>query len=202
MLLLDSSDQYRSTNFQSEKVFLKDFIDNIDLEHRNVRMSLYTYGSSAFSQFTFDMYRTAGEMKQAVDFMWFATGDGKPESAIQFTVVDAFKDSNGDRECVPNILVVLTHLELSDAELIRNISQELDTRGIQCIFINMAGTSAQSNIQTLTKTSSAVLPVVDFASLETSAMNVFQMVLARTFFKNAIIYRSIMFYILTCSELL
>ena len=125
------------------------------------------------------MYTTADDMKQAVDYMWFATGDGKPEPAIQFTVVDAFKDSNGDRECVPNILVVLTHSALSDTVLIRNVSQELSTRGIQCLFINMAGTSAQSNIQILTNSSSAILPVVDFASLEASAVNVAQLVLAR-----------------------
>jgi len=179
VLLLDSSDKYRSASFQSEIVFLKDFIDNIDLENRNVRISLYTFGSSTFSQFTFDMYTTAGDMKQAVDYMWFATGDGKPEPAIQFTVVDAFKDSNGDRECVPNILVVLTHSALSDTVLIRNVSQELSTRGIQCLFINMAGTSAQSNIQILTNSPSAILPVVDFASLEASAVNVAQLVLAR-----------------------
>jgi len=179
VLLLDSSDKYRSVEFRSEKVFLKDFIDRLDPENTDARLSLYTYGSFAFSQFTLDMYSTAGEMKQAVDFMWVATGDGKPEPAIQRTVNEVFQDhSNGNRECVPNILVLLTHSELSDTLLINNVSEDLSSRLVQCIIINMAGTVAQTSFQTFTNGTTTVLQVDDFATLETSAASVVQNVKA------------------------
>jgi len=179
VLLLDSSDKYRSVEFQSEKVFLKDFVDRLDPENTDARLSLYTYGSSAFSQFTLDMYSTAGEMKQAVDFMWFATGNGTPEPAIQTTVNEVFQDhSNGNRECVPNILVLLTHSELSDTVLINNVSEDLSSMLVKCIIINMAGTVAQTAFQTLTNGTTTVLQVDDFATLETSAASVFQSVKA------------------------
>ena len=179
VVLLDSSDNHHSVNFQSEKVFLKDFIDRVDPENTDARLALYTYGRTSFGQFYLDTYRTADEMKQALLHMWFAAGEPKPEHAILTTLADAFQDSHGDRECVSNILILIAHSELSDTALITKVSKDLSARIVQCIVINMAGTAAQTTFQTLTNGTTTVLQVDDFASFATSAATVLQTVKAR-----------------------
>jgi len=179
VLLIDSSDEYRSLHFQSEKLFLKDVIDQINPDNTNAKIALYTFGKAAFSQFTLDMYTTAFEMKLAVEYMWFATGNGKAETAIQSTILEAFGSGKGERECIPNILIVLTHSQLTNTTLISTIAQEVDVKRIQVIFINMAETSDTSNILTLTHTQEAILAVHDLTTLKTMAQNVTQMMFTR-----------------------
>jgi len=182
VVLLDSSDNHHSINFQSEKVFLKDFIDRVDPENTDARLSLYTYGRTSFGQFYLDTYRTAAEMKQALVHMWFAAGNPKPEHAILTTLADAFQEIHGDRECVSNILIVIAHSKLSETDLITNVSKDLSSRIVQCIVVNMAGSAAQTTFQTLTNGTTTVLQVDDFASLASSAATVLQTVKARMFY--------------------
>jgi len=178
VLLIDSSDDHRSVQFHSEKIFLKDLIDQVKPESNNARISLYTFGRSAYSQFTLGMYSSAAEMQIAVEYMWYATGNGNADTAIQSTILDAFKNGKGERACIPNILIVLTHSQISNTEIVSAIAHTLEDKRIQCIFINMAGTNANADMLTLTNTMGAILTVNDFRTLEAAAKNVTQMMYA------------------------
>ncbi|XP_060586710.1 cartilage intermediate layer protein 1-like [Ruditapes philippinarum] len=173
VLLMDSSDSHRSQNFDNEKKFALEFVRQTF--NKYAQISLYTFGSSAYSQFTLNAYNDIQLMKQAITYMWYSTGDGDVSTAVEYTIKNGFSNSAGGRECVPKALVILTHSPIGEQEALR-ISTVLKTERIRCFILNMAGDSANANFITITDASTRTIPITDFTALESSATTITSLV--------------------------
>lgn len=169
VMLLDSSDSHRSQNFDSEKRFALDFVRQI--YNKFTQISLFTYGSSAYSQFTLDAYNDIRLMEQAITYMWYSTGEGNVSTAAEYTIKNGFLTSVGGRECTSKSLVILTHSGMSETETLR-IKTLLATNRIRCFILNMAGNLAMTNFIKVTNASTRVIPITDFKALESSAITI------------------------------
>jgi len=174
LLLLDSSDNVRSTNFESEERFAVQIVRY--MYSRENRIGLFTFGDNTHNQFYLNTYNDEQQIVQAIKYMWYSTGNGAVEKAINSTLAKAFQVANGDRECVPNILVILTHSVLKDQHTANELREALSQKSIQPFILNMAGHSASANFAILTNASSRVINIDDFTSLEMSVVQLVQQI--------------------------
>ncbi|XP_060586715.1 collagen alpha-1(XII) chain-like [Ruditapes philippinarum] len=165
-LLMDSSDSYRSQNFDNETKFALEFVEQIFTKYTLI--SLFTFGSTANSKFNLDAFNDIQLMNQTITYMWYSIGNIDVSTAIEFSIKNGFSDSAGDRKCIPKALIILTHSPISELEALR-ISTLLKTKRIRCFILNMAGDSAIGNFIKITNASSRILPIADFNALESSA---------------------------------
>ena len=148
VFLLDSSDGQRSANFDFEKRFLTSTIHQIWENGR--RVGLYTYGNMAHKEFALNAYYQEEYATSAIEYIWFSTGIGRLENAISYTLKEAFTQAEGDRECVPNILVVLSHAAITNTTALHDIKRELTEKTVAVLVIDMASELHDHGFQALT----------------------------------------------------
>ena len=163
--MVDSSDSKRSRDFQKEKTFLEDFATKVFLN--NNRLSLFTFGQQVDPQFNLNSFNTLTPVLNAIRYVWYSTGNGAPASAINQTVYSGFSVQSGNRECVPNVLVVLTHTGILSADVIR-LTRVLNEFVIRTFIIDMTNNPDTSLFVKLTNATTRVIPVDNFDSLKTS----------------------------------
>ncbi|XP_045182009.2 cartilage intermediate layer protein 1-like [Mercenaria mercenaria] len=163
VLLLDSSDGFRSSYFEKEKEFAINFIEQI--YNSENRIGLYTFGRRSHVQFDLNLYSSIDQMRLAINHMWYSTGNGNLEDAIHFTVDNAFTDSVGDRECVPNMLLILTHKTVTDPLTISAIESKLTGKIIRTIILNMANGDATADFVQMTGNSTRIVDIPNLESL-------------------------------------
>jgi len=166
LLLLDSSDSSRSTYFEFEERFAVQLVRY--MYSRENRFGLFTFGENTHYQFYLDTYNDEQQIVEAIEYMWFSTGNGAVEKAINFTLAKAFQESKGDRECVPNILLILTHSAIKSQATATELRDALNRKSVQTFVLNMAGHTATENLAVLTNASSRVISIEDFEALENS----------------------------------
>lgn len=104
--------------------------------------------------------------------MWYATGSSDISDAIIYTATYGFQAVTGDRECVPNYLVVLTKV-MSNYNKALTLKDELNANDIQLIVLNLNNLPEQDDIGSIPENKSISEPVqnssliqwkVDFAA--------------------------------------
>ncbi|XP_052785558.1 cartilage intermediate layer protein 1-like isoform X2 [Mya arenaria] len=176
VLLLDSTDNGRSHNFDEEKRFASAVTER--LFDPNVRIGLFTFGQNTYSQFTLDMYSNIRDMKQAILYMWYSTGNGPLEKAINTTIYEAFKTTNGDRICVSNTLLILSHSGFANATLNEETVKAIERKKVQVFVINMAGQNARDSFVDLTKNESRVVDASNWNELQSVSTKVSELLLS------------------------
>ena len=162
VLLLDSSDDFRSNYFEKEKEFAINFIEKT--LNDEVRIGLYTFGRRTHVQFDLHLYSSIDQMRVAIDHMWYSTGNGKLEDAIDFTITNAFNDAAGDRECVSNVFLILTHKPITDHSLITSIEEKLNEKIIRTLIVNVGNSEDDAEYIQITGDRERVF---DITSLDT-----------------------------------
>ncbi|WAR29051.1 MLP-like protein [Mya arenaria] len=170
VILFESSDDSRSTNFVEEKRFLSRLVRQ--MFPSNNRIALYTFGKSTYSQFSLDMYSTPQDILQAIQYMWFSTGNGALAPAINFTIADAFQSTGGDRECTANSMLIVTHSAIIDSDQALTLAEQLVDKMVTTFILNMAGPSANLNFETLTNDSSRVIDIANWTVLQNMSLSV------------------------------
>lgn len=174
VVLLDSSDSFRSTHFNSER----DFADKIVrlLWRNNNRLSFYTFGDSIHRQFSLDTYHQLTDLTAAIGYMWFSTGNGNVEEALEFTLDNAFTDVAGNRDCTPNVLIVLSHTGIANATVAALIKQKLIHESVNIIIIDMVRGAGDHGFSDIVKNTSKILVSPDFQTLQSIHSKVFDQV--------------------------
>ena len=165
IFLFDSSDSYRSNHFQQESRFAKAVSNK--LWNSSVQIGLYTFGKNTFRQFGLKDCHDLSEIHQQLDYLWYSTGDGTLGPALNFTIQDGFTEADGDRECTPNVLVILTHTAVSDNSTRQNLSQLLDKRIIRVFILSMVNGGQTDSLTDLSRDRSRVINVTSFDDLQT-----------------------------------
>ena len=111
-------------------------------------------------------YNQLPDMLQSINYIWYSTGDGKTEDAILHTVNEAFTEDAGNRDCTPNILVVLAHTDITDAAGATEINGVFLNNSINPIIVDMAAGSGDHGLLNITGNRSNILNCPDFTTLQ------------------------------------
>lgn len=132
-----------------------------------IRISVFTFGENTYSQFSLNDYNKLQDLNQAIRYLWFSTGNGDVAPAITHTIETGFSETAGERECVPNILVVLTHSALDDNTTIQDVRAHIEEKSINVYVINLNGTSAERDFAAITNSSTKVYTINQLSDLAT-----------------------------------
>ena len=165
VLLLDSSDGHRSENFAEERTFAKKLTQQ--LWDNGNRVGLFTFGSTTHQQFSLNTYRYESDAVTAIRYMWYSTGTGNLENALEFTLHNGFTAESGERDCVPNIIVVLTHSGLTNSALLTSIKEKIKQLSVSIIIIDMTHRVHDSGFHGVTGNISSIIDCANYQTLQT-----------------------------------
>ena len=175
MFLLDSTDRSSSTYFSEQQTLVISLIDDIMLTKHRARFGLYNFGDDIYNEFQLNSYDSAKTMAQQVRYMWYSTGHVELSAAINATVSRGFTVDAGDRECVPNMLIISTYTPINDTSTANALKRMVDKKHITVIVLNLAGPSAEENLITFAGNASRVINVADPESLSLEVQTVLEL---------------------------
>jgi len=107
--VLDQSTSVAPTKFLVVKSFLSQLITRLDINSGNTRVGLVTYSTAVGTSIHLNQYSTAVSLQLAVSHLTYSGGHYFNTAAalayVRSTVLGA---AVGDRDDVPNVVVVLT----------------------------------------------------------------------------------------------
>ena len=99
--------------------------------------------------------------------MWYSTGNGDLERALDFTLSDAFTADSGERDCVPNILIVLTYSGPTNLALMTRIKEKIKQHAVSIIIIDMVAGAHDKGFQGVTGNTSRIIDCPNYQTLQT-----------------------------------
>ncbi|XP_072117594.1 collagen alpha-3(VI) chain-like isoform X1 [Mobula birostris] len=146
VFLVDGSDNARGT-FPSIKTFINKFIDNLDIEHDKVRISVLQFSEDPSVDFTLNVHETKDEVKRAVNDLQYKGGRrANIGKALDYVTKNIFIPSAGSRvnEGVPQFLILLTASRSSDN--VETAALALKSAGVGSVSIG-SGNAEASELQ-------------------------------------------------------
>ena len=136
VVLVDSSDDFRSEEFRSEIAFALDLL-NI-FWGNNTRMGFYTFGGATKQHFALDTHTDLNDLKSAINSIPYSNGNGESlEDAMMHVVENAFSATAGGRLCIPNVLVILTHTGFSSTSDVASLQRAIRAHGVNLVVIDL-----------------------------------------------------------------
>ncbi|XP_060067325.1 collagen alpha-4(VI) chain-like [Ylistrum balloti] len=137
VFLMDSSNSLGPANWDLEKEFVKNLIDDLNIGPNNMQVSVVTFESNPALQFYLNEHENKNDAIEAVRNISFHTGNTMTGKALQFVRDVVFVEDVGDRPNANNILVILTDGKSSDSQetleqaaLLKNDSVKIFAIGI------------------------------------------------------------------------
>lgn len=107
VFLLDSSSSMGYSDFLDMKTFVKYVVSKVDITNGSSRVGVYTFSNQAKLEFSLNTYSTNTDVLKAVDKIPQAFGNTNTAAGFR-AIRTAFSQTNGDRDRVPNIAVLIT----------------------------------------------------------------------------------------------
>ena len=108
VFLIDSSGSVGEANFNLMKGFLKQILEDINIQNCNYRIGALKFGSSPFVQFHLNQYQNNADLMNAIDNIGYSYGFTATSDALKVVRQEMFVKSRGDRPDVRNMAVVIT----------------------------------------------------------------------------------------------
>lgn len=144
VILLDSTDSIASNYTEEKQNFTIGLISGILAVKPNAKIGLFAFGDRTYPEFYMNSLSSFSMLSRAVKNMWHTSGNEDLATAILYTVVNGFQKITGDRDCVPNYLVIVTYNPIGDLDTAEMLHRVLHFKGVQVVVLNMA--DVNSNI--------------------------------------------------------
>ncbi|XP_052234869.1 uncharacterized protein LOC127847186 [Dreissena polymorpha] len=108
VIILDASTSVTEPNYKKMLKFCKDIVDKADIDSGSVRIGVVIYSTDVEIQFHLNQYRTADEVKAAIDKIPYIYGSTNSADALKTMHNTMFTAANGDRPDVDNIAFMVT----------------------------------------------------------------------------------------------
>ena len=170
LLVVDSSEDTRSSGFRQEKDFLSLLIRN--LTNGDNKFALITFGKSINFQFNFDTYGTADELLSNLPYIWYSNGKGDPGQALDYAITHGLNSSHGDRAAVPDVIVFLMHGAVANSALATELREKLNKNSVELFVITIGGSQDGGAIGRIASHPSFLVHASNFAELQTLPQNI------------------------------
>ncbi|GAB1600458.1 hypothetical protein Ahia01_000323800 [Argonauta hians] len=108
MFVLDDSGSVGLSNFGIVKQFVGDIVKKLNIGSQNVRVGAITFSSRVKNQFNLNKYHDLNSLVQGINKIKFGKGYTFTNLALDYVREKSFTPSNGDRNNVINIVIVVT----------------------------------------------------------------------------------------------
>jgi len=107
-LIIDASANARQERFPKILLYLSDLIQSIEVSPVKTRVSVVVYSDNATVQFHLTNYSNSYDVMKAIHNIEYMGGKSDLASAIRLMIDSAFVATNGDRQDVPDVAIILT----------------------------------------------------------------------------------------------
>ncbi len=114
VFILDASGSVQAKNFNTMKQFVKDFVEEIDIDSGIARIGIMTFSNSEKIEFHLNIYNNRLNMINAIDDIRYLRGSTNTASALRYLRETMFTDSNGDRTAARNVAILITDGQSND----------------------------------------------------------------------------------------
>ena len=115
--MLDESGSIGLVNFEMMRLFVSQLVSRMDIDNGNTRVALVTFSSGTETSFDFNDYTTVASVQSAIAALNYSGGSTNTGGALAFVRTSILTSAAGDRDNVPNVVVVLTDGRSADATL-------------------------------------------------------------------------------------
>lgn len=105
---LDTSASVSMSDFKTMLKFVGQLIRTFDIGKDNVRVGVVTYSGNYVLQFHLNKYFNINDLLNAISRVKYLAGSTNTAAALRYIRTTSFLSQNGNREDVPNIVIVIT----------------------------------------------------------------------------------------------
>ncbi|XP_019646188.1 PREDICTED: transmembrane cell adhesion receptor mua-3-like [Branchiostoma belcheri] len=163
VFLLDGSGSIGRTNFQKLKDFTSQIVNTFDISPTHTRVGVVQYATLPNTEFELNSYSDRSHVLSAIERIPYKRGSTNTGKAIDFVRRRKFIPTNGDREDVRDVLIVITDGESYDdvVDPARRAAQS----GITLYAVGVGDGVNDRTLEHIAGDSSRVLHVSDYSSL-------------------------------------
>lgn len=108
--------------------FCKDFLTNADIDSGNVKVGVLSYSTGVNVEFYLNSHSTKQDIFNAIDNIPYRYGSTNTADGLKTMRTDLYTSRNGDRDGVPNVVIILTD-GVSNINSRRTIPEAVLARG-------------------------------------------------------------------------
>lgn len=169
--VIDSSGSLRR-NYGKEKAFVKTLSDSFGISADGSRAGIVTFSYNAELSAKLSDYKTGSEFKNAVDRLKFMGYTTRIDKALKVAKDELFSKSNGARERVAKILIILTdgaQTRDSDAVDPWTIAETIRNSGVSVIVVGIGSKVKTSELARIAGDKSRLFLAKNFDHLNSAA---------------------------------
>jgi len=114
VIVLDESSSIGTSNFNLVKSFLSQLVGYLNIDSGNARVGFVSFTSSLGSTFTLSAYSSAASVQAAILSLTYTGGGTNTAAALGYVRTVMLTSAAGDRNNVPNVVILLTDGQSSD----------------------------------------------------------------------------------------
>ncbi|XP_063412871.1 protein crumbs-like isoform X2 [Mytilus trossulus] len=107
VIILDTSTSVGPVNLQKMKKFCKDFLTKADLGSENIQVGIVSFSFVGRIEFHLNTYSSSQDIIKAIDAITYRHGSTNTFGALKTMRSQMFTAANGDRDGVPNVVLIL-----------------------------------------------------------------------------------------------
>ncbi|XP_033728140.1 collagen alpha-3(VI) chain-like [Pecten maximus] len=166
VFLMDSSNSLGPENWEKEKQFVMDLIDNLNVGPNDMQVSVVTFESNPTVQFYLNDYQNKYDAIAAISNITFNTGNTLTGKALEFVNDFVFVENAGDRPNANNILVVLTDGKSIDTNETLEQAASLKNDSVKIFAIGVGlDDNGKSELESIATDQNHVFQTSDFFTL-------------------------------------
>ncbi|XP_078580606.1 uncharacterized protein LOC144864418 isoform X3 [Branchiostoma floridae x Branchiostoma japonicum] len=166
IFLLDESGSIGTDNFKLVKSFTERMANNFDISPNSTRVGVVQYSNFPGTEFSLNTFTDKAAVLDAISKINYNGGSTFTGAAIDFVRNNEFTSVNGDRDDVPNILIVITDGNPNDD--VSGPAISANNAGITTYAVGIGSNVDQANLVQMTAgRPGRVLQAADFTDLTT-----------------------------------
>ena len=172
IFLVDGSSSINQTQYKSMQRFMTSLVNTTDVGEDQVRFGAIVYSDNPESKFTLNDYKTAKEVRKAIENLPQPGGNTYTGAALRYALQYFGQPHGGRRDKdVTQILFIITDGAATDPVVLPVWSKEILNYGIRIYGIGVAG-AKESELQVMTGDKRRVFYVNNFDALDSLHMNI------------------------------
>lgn len=108
VFVLDSSTSIRTSEFEKQKHFVKNVVDNFEIGANNIQIGVVVHSSHVHSSIHLNQYKEKAHLKEAISTINYIHGGTATEAAIRHARKNMFTKAHGHRLWAAKIIILLT----------------------------------------------------------------------------------------------
>ena len=155
-----------SSNFQTELQYVAEFAKHYVIGPNNVQIGIVTFASFVRNEFEMNTTKNINDLEKAILNVNYIPGSTHTGTALQYVRLNSFKPHTGERNNVPNFLVVITDGKSNgNIPVISEASILHKSTNIETFAIGVGQGVNKPELDAIASSPSHVLSVTDFLNL-------------------------------------